>query len=54
MMNHSQRIAGSGLNSTAFTSDQMGRSKNVGYGMSGVSQPIPERMTSSIESKRKG
>lgn len=40
---------------TNLPSDNLYRSKNYGFsgGVSGIGAPIPERMTSSIESKRK-
>lgn len=48
-MNHTpQRVGVSGLNTTAFTSEQMQRSKNMSFPMGGSRGPIPEKMTSSI------
>lgn len=47
------KLTPSGI-TTNFTSDQMYRPKIFGYGLiSGVEASIPDRMTSSIESKRK-
>lgn len=54
-MNHTPyRVGASGANTTAFTSDQMQRSKNMSFPMAASRSPIPEKMLSSIESKRKG
>jgi AAA15 family ATPase/GTPase len=48
------KLTPSGI-TTNFTSDQLYRSKNYGFagGASGFNASIPDRMTSSIESKRK-
>jgi hypothetical protein len=48
------KFAPSGI-TTNFTSNQLFQSKGYGFGggVSGVNAPIPERMTASIESKKK-
>ena len=47
-------IAASGYATTQIPSELMYRSKNVHYQSAGSQEPIPERMVSSMESKRKG
>lgn len=50
----SKRVNPSGL-TTSIPSDTLYRSKNYGFGsgVGGSIGPIPEKMTSSIESKKK-
>lgn len=54
MIPNPHRVGASGVNTTAFTSDPLYRSKGMSYPLTGSREPIPERMLSSIESKRKG
>ena len=50
----SKRIAGSVNATTHIPSENMYRSKNTHFQAPGSRDAIPERMTASIESKRKG
>lgn len=52
-MNNSKRIVGSRLTTTHIPSEQMNKSKNIHYQAFGPREPVPERMSASIESKRK-
>lgn len=50
----SRKLTPSGI-TTNLASDQLYKSKNYGYasGLGGSNAPVPERMTASIESKKK-